>query len=156
MSEDQNVVACYGNGACGLTNCQHDMYTGKLPTDSRDEVTELRGWLADAQHRAQTWYESYLRVADAVCDQPSLGPSDVVRIAKGLRDQLTQFSNATRDRDQWKLDRDMYAKAWQRELGGKLIAKTHLIDALVLTTRELVRERDEALAKLASRPELWS
>ena len=31
----------------------------------------------------------------------------------------------------------MYRRAWIRELGGKLIPKTHEIDALVLTTRRL-------------------
>lgn len=34
---------------------------------------------------------------------------------------------------------DMYVGAWKRELGGQLINKAHLIDALVLTTRELRR-----------------
>jgi hypothetical protein len=42
-----------------------------------------------------------------------------------------------KDRDSWKSDRDMFVNAWCREL-GTIINKTHLIDALVLTTREIV------------------
>jgi hypothetical protein len=32
---------------------------------------------------------------------------------------------------------EMYRDAWIRELGGKLLPKGHLIDALVMTTRKL-------------------
>jgi hypothetical protein len=35
----------------------------------------------------------------------------------------------------------MFANAWQRELGGKLRPKIHLIDSLVLTTRDMREER---------------
>lgn len=37
---------------------------------------------------------------------------------------------------------DVYRRAWARSLGGRLIPKTHEIDALVLTTEALVRERN--------------
>lgn len=53
-------------------------------------------------------------------------------------------------------DFDMYRRAWIRELGGKLIRKTHEIDALVLTTRKLKEDtrrevlRDCSKALLAS------
>jgi Mg2+ and Co2+ transporter CorA len=36
-------------------------------------------------------------------------------------------------------DVEMYRKAWIRTLGGKLLPKRHLIDALCLTTEEMVR-----------------
>lgn len=39
----------------------------------------------------------------------------------------------------------MYRTAWRRELGGYLLNKIHEIDALVLTTRLRMREREEAL-----------
>jgi hypothetical protein len=44
--------------------------------------------------------------------------------------------------DDWKRTAEMYARAWLRELGGKLVPKAHFIDALVLTTRQM-RERAE-------------
>ena len=47
------------------------------------------------------------------------------------------IAKLTEGKDAWKSDRDMFVNAWCREL-GKIINKTHLIDALVLTTREIV------------------
>lgn len=47
-----------------------------------------------------------------------------------------------KDGNAWRLQAEMYARAWLRELGGKVFNKTHLIDALVLTTANL-RERAE-------------
>lgn len=53
-----------------------------------------------------------------------------------------------RDASSWKRDCEMFVRAWIRELGGRLIPKSHLIDALVLTTRQL-REKAEAPATRA-------
>lgn len=65
-----------------------------------------------------------------------------------LRSELgivkAQLSDAKRSTEDWKSEANQYANAWQRELGGKLINKHHLIDALVLTTRELVKEKRAA------------
>jgi hypothetical protein len=36
----------------------------------------------------------------------------------------------------------MYREAWLRELGGRTFPKAHLLDALVLTTRDLKRKAD--------------
>lgn len=51
---------------------------------------------------------------------------------------------------------EMYANAWERELGPPFVAKTHRIDSLVLTTRlrmgELARLRAEAAAPKSDRP----
>lgn len=47
-----------------------------------------------------------------------------------------QLADTEKDRDSWKHEFEMYRDAWKRELGGWLIPKAHLIDALVLTTRK--------------------
>ena len=47
-----------------------------------------------------------------------------------------QLADTEKDRDNWKREFEMYRDAWKRELGGWLIPKAHLIDALVLTTRK--------------------
>jgi hypothetical protein len=47
---------------------------------------------------------------------------------------------------------EMYAKAWEREIGAPYRAKTHRIDALVLTTRDRIAERNrlrKALEEIA-------
>jgi len=55
-------------------------------------------------------------------------------------------------RDELAHELDMYRRAWIRELGGRLISKTHEIDALVLTTRQLredtQRETMQSCAKV--------
>lgn len=61
---------------------------------------------------------------------------------------VTKLSDARQDAENWKSEYEMFANAWLREIGGKIIPKTHLIDALVLTTREVVKERDELSEKL--------
>lgn len=60
----------------------------------------------------------------------------------GLRVLEAKLKQAERERDDWKHEYQMFVNAWRRELGGKLINKWHLIDALVLTTRELREERN--------------
>lgn len=45
---------------------------------------------------------------------------------------------------QWKETAEMFQRAWLRELGGNLIPKTHFIDALVLTTRDVVERAAKA------------
>ena len=39
--------------------------------------------------------------------------------------------------ENWKREYEMFRDAWMREIHGSLIPKTHLIDSLVLTTREI-------------------
>lgn len=54
-----------------------------------------------------------------------------------------QLMDAKKDAADWKREWEMYRDAWIRELGGNVMRKTHLIDALVLTTRKM---REDALA----------
>lgn len=51
----------------------------------------------------------------------------------------------------WRRTAEMYLRAWLRELGGKLYPKSHLIDALVLTTQEM-KKRADAFGPPAERP----
>jgi len=44
---------------------------------------------------------------------------------------------AEKHAEYWKREYEMFRDAWTRELHGSLIPKTHLIDSLVLTTREI-------------------
>lgn len=70
-------------------------------------------------------------------------------------EQLEQkILELTKDRDDWKHEWEIYKGAWLRELGGYFRNKHHLIDALVVSTRELrerantvALERDELFAK---------
>jgi len=45
--------------------------------------------------------------------------------------------NAEKQAENWKREYEMFRDAWMREIHGSLIPKTHLIDSLVLTTREI-------------------
>lgn len=66
----------------------------------------------------------------------------VERAAEALKQARAQLADAQRAAENSKADTQMYHDAWLRELGGKLIPKTHRIDALVLTTQLLVKDRD--------------
>lgn len=73
------------------------------------------------------------------------------------RDLEAQVKTLTAERDAalkdaaaWKRHFEMYANAWQRELSRYGIRnKSHLIDALVLTTRDLVDKYAEWKAETA-------
>lgn len=60
---------------------------------------------------------------------------------------LREIEELKKDRDGWKKHYEMFANAWQREIGPRR-RKTHLIDELVVATREL-RARAEAVAVAA-------
>jgi hypothetical protein len=71
--------------------------------------------------------------------------SEAERQLAAVRRELSAVLASATD---WKREFEMYRKAWIRELGGTLIRKTHEIDALVLTTQALVKERDDLRRKL--------
>lgn len=50
--------------------------------------------------------------------------------------------------DDWKRSAEMFSRAWLRELGGKLVPKSHFIDALVLTTQRMREKADQSVAPL--------
>jgi hypothetical protein len=68
----------------------------------------------------------------------------------GIKVFEARAKDAERLAADWQHEFNMYRSAWIRELGGKVIPKTHEIDSLVLTTRRL-RERAEAGADLKER-----
>lgn len=53
-------------------------------------------------------------------------------------DQMEQTRAARKDAVGWRSEFDMFARAWHRSLGSRVIKKAHLIDALVLTTEQVV------------------
>jgi hypothetical protein len=52
---------------------------------------------------------------------------------------LVEIEQLKKDVEAWKQESEMYANAWQRELGG-VYHKTHFIDALVVTTRAMKKQ----------------
>lgn len=69
------------------------------------------------------------------------------------REHRTQIDRLEKQVRQANADADMYANAWQRELASAGIGfrnKRHHIDAMVLTTRELVERLKKAEAALAA------
>lgn len=68
-----------------------------------------------------------------------------------FNEAATMIEGLQKDRDGWKCDRQMFVDAWLRELGGRVINKRHLIDALVLTTREMKTTHDRLVKEEAER-----
>ena len=68
----------------------------------------------------------------------------------GIKVFEQKASTAERVAKDWQHEFNMYRLAWIRELGGKVIPKTHEIDALVLTTRALREERDRLRKEVES------
>lgn len=64
----------------------------------------------------------------------------------GLRILNTKLKKAEQTGKDWMHEFNTYRSAWIRELGGRVVNKTHEIDALVLTTRDVVTERNRLVA----------
>lgn len=105
---------------------------------------------------ARTLYESCNR--DHICNRRSFENivastiRDAVAAAEAERDEARAQVDAIRKElaasdklaEDWKREWRMYRDAWVRELGGPYVAKTHEIDSLVLTTRNM-REQNTTL-----------
>ncbi len=82
--------------------------------------------------------EPFLRAAISYAAEKELVAIEAELRSLGVR--LPDRENPPPTVDEAMSELKMYQKAWVRELGGSIFAKRHLIDALVLTTRE-IREK---------------
>ncbi len=74
--------------------------------------------------------------------------AEAAKLRAALEQARAQLADANRAKADAQASMNMYHDAWLRELGGKLIPKTHRIDALVLTTQLLVKDRDVLAAEV--------
>lgn len=75
------------------------------------------------------------------------------QLATALDAMRIERDAALKDAAEWKSHWEMYANAWKRELRGRILNKRHLIDALVLTTRDLAVNYDKWAAETAAMQE---
>jgi len=74
-----------------------------------------------------------------------------IEAERQLREQCDKLAASLEEERGWKREFDMYRRAWIRELGGRLIPKTHEIDALVLTTQRLREDTQRETMQLCSK-----
>lgn len=130
---------------------------------------------ANASYAEASGFRDILMSICALLELPrsESGPCDDVnayeQVIEGLKDDLARtetervehstarykaeadLQRMTMDRDSWRREFDLYAKAWLRELGGKLVPKSHRIDALVVTTRQMKETHDRLVREEAER-----
>jgi hypothetical protein len=109
--------------------------------------------LPTARSLVEGWRAIAAQVGAAPCPYIQGDHCELAEV--GLRVLEQKWREAEKLAGDWKQDSNMFSRAWLRELGGKVVNKTHLIDALVLTTQDIVREREEfRQAVLRARDEL--
>lgn len=96
--------------------------------------------------RALEIYNAVTGVAHAL-ESANAGLENANRRVRQLEAEVTSLQQAVKSAND---DADMYAKAWQRELGRFMPAKTHRIDACVVGTRRLVEGANKAEAYAAA------
>jgi hypothetical protein len=114
----------------------------------REKAIELRKAAASGPINCELWFEGqplnpfahisaeYVRQAiiDAATDAIIAYEKNIAEHGVYIPNPEPPFDG---DAQSWRRNCEMYVRAWIRTLGGKLKPKTHLIDALVLTTEEL-------------------
>lgn len=113
--EAVNLIDALRDGHLTGTSLLHD-----------DRIVRISPNLVNEEHVRQAMMESaYEAIASIDKDLNALGVSTPKMIER------------PETLDQWKQAAEQYLRVWVREMGGKLINKRHLIDALSLTTREM-------------------
>lgn len=110
----------------------------------RHEVTRLVGTL-DIAHRVQDVTHATLTKAMEERQELSVKLAAAEQASTELRKEL---DDAKREASVWKRECEMFSNAWSRELGPRR-PKSHLIDELVVGTKDLVAERDALRTELA-------
>lgn len=109
-----------------------------------------------------TWFD-YIDDINTLCEEYGCVPGTIrlswlrsqLEIARGHDARVTellaannhylqQARDARADAKSWRDSYEMYVRAWFRELGGRIIRKSHQIDGLVLTTRHVVERARHA------------
>lgn len=92
--------------------------------------------------RAAKWGADERRLNDELLARDKT----IADLTRARNQEAIKRAEAEREVAAWKSTQEMYVTAWLRELGGRIIHKTHQIDGFVLTTRKM-REDLEAAKK---------
>ncbi len=130
-------AGCIHCGHAGEVEVKGEMVPCECPSGQvitlQAEIERLRDALS--QQHAGT---------DAIWNEKHEVMLQVETLGKDNGTLRAQLSDAKSEAKNWEGIANQYAHAWQRELNFCLIPKTHLIDSLVLTTRQVFREKSAA------------